>query len=152
MSNGPIENRKRAWFFVKVDPPSNAKDIAKRIYDNLGDLRQFDKKEGEYVDYVIIRADVVSGCTLFDIVVPVDANPDYALEEIKEAILAKTGREGITISEAQVTNHNPNPPHATFGYLTKSEFDEGRSAGVSEKDPEVFDLQSPYSPGSNAWG
>ncbi len=149
MSNSPINNRKRAWFLIKVEPRAYANTVAETIFNKFGD-KEFTEENAD--NFCVIRADVVSGCTLFDIIVPVDANPEIPFDDVKNEILNETGREGITISVSEVTHHYPNPPHATFGYVNEEEWVKGKEYGVSPADPDEPGLQSPYSPGANKWG
>ena len=150
MSNGTVENRKRAWFFIKVDPPSNAEGIANNIYINFIKDRDYVNQNAD--NFLIIRADVASGCSLFDIVVPVDAKHDFSLEEIKTILFDATPKEGVAISIAEVTKHSPITPHETYGYVSSEELQQGRLDGVDEKDPDKAGLQRPWSPGANKWG
>lgn len=150
MSNGSGENRKRAWFFIKVDPPSNAEGIADNIYNKF--IKDRDYVEQNADNFLIIRADVASGCSLFDIVVPVDANQAFSLKEIKTILFDATPKEGIAISIAEVTKHSPITPHETYGYVSGEEWQMGIDDGVNPDDPVEPGLQRPWSPGANKWG
>ena len=63
-----IENqeRSRAWFFIQVKKGAAPKKVANDIYTDHGGVRGGDH-------YVLVRADVVNGCPLGEIMASVDA-------------------------------------------------------------------------------
>ena len=141
------KKRTRAWFFIKVKSGANANTVAKAIYEKHGGTKGSNQ-------FVLVRADVVSGCTLGEIIASVDAiiddpqSPKKALIKAEEKIQKVTGVASTT--NALVSAHIPDPPHEAYGYVNKAEKVKGLEKGV--KDVNIAGRQSPYSPGSNKWG
>ena len=142
--------RARAYFIVKVEPGANAVEVANKIYGNLGGENSKDYEDR----FVVTRTDVVSGCTLGEIIVPVDAvildpdDPEAVLRDVEGRIEGYGGTAAIF--KAVVTAHHLYPPHDAYGYVTKEEMIAGQEDGIEEITH--AGLQSPRSPGPNAWG
>jgi hypothetical protein len=91
---------------------------------------------------------------LGEIIVPVDAvildpgDPEEVLREVEGRIEGFGGTAAIF--KAVVTAHHLYPPHDAYGYVTKAEMDAGKDTEIHEITHPG--LQSPRSPGPNAWG
>jgi len=149
MSGYSTKKRTRAWFFIKVKSGANANTVAKAIYEKHGGTKGGNQ-------FVLVRADVVSGCTLGEIIASVDAIDDpqsseKALKMAERNIQRVTGVDKTT--KALVSAHNPDPPHEAYGYVNEAEKVKGeKSKPKPVKDVKIAGRQSPYSPGSNKWG
>jgi len=146
MSPYSTKKRTRAWFFIKVKSDADVNTVAKNIYDNYGGTKGVNQ-------FVLVRADVVSGCKLGEIIASVDAidDPQSSVKALKKAeknIQSVTGVASTT--KAVVSGHNPDPPHEAYGYVNEAE----KNIGIKNKvkDVNIAGRQSPYSPGSNKWG
>ena len=143
------ENRTRAWFFIKVSSGANPDTVAKDIYDTYGGTKGQNH-------YVLVRADVVSGCALGEIIASVDSI-DKAINNFKGITKAERDIKKVTgvasASKAIVASHYPHPPHEAYGYVNEAEKIKGQQSKPKPvKDVTIAGLQSPYSPGSNKWG
>jgi hypothetical protein len=157
MSNNNDNNsdkpRVRAWFIIKVEPGTNAVEVAENIYNNLGGADHSEEFKNEFV---LIRSDVVSGCTLGEIIAPVDAvilepdDPEKILREVEGRIEALGGTAAIF--KAVVSAHTPKPPHDAYSYVTAIEKEAGEKLGIRPEDIPYAGFQKPRSPGPNAWG
>ena len=126
--------RVRGWVLIQADKP---KEFAQGLYEDLG------KVGGD--EYVLVRADVVEGHTLFNVIVPIDAASREALQGVAEMI----GNDyNVSFSIARVSVHNPKPPHDAHGFITARE----KALGSNPDDPCVDVGRFPKSPGHNAWG
>lgn len=153
MGESEFKGRLRSWFIIKVAPGADPKEVAANIYRNLGGQ---DHSE-EYQDiFLLVRADVVDGCTLGEIIAPVDAtigdeyDPEKNLRVVEELIEDLGGVAAIF--KATVSGHNPLPPHDAFGYVNQVEKDAGEELGIDPNEIRTAGLQRPRSPGPNKWG
>ena len=140
------KKRTRAWFFIKVKSGANANTVAKAIYEKHGGTKGSNQ-------FVLVRADVVSGCTLGEIIASVDAidDPQSSVKALKKAEKNIQSVAGVaSTTKAVVSAHNPDPSHEAYGYVNVAEKEKGIKKGV--KDVKIAGRQSPYSPGSNKWG
>lgn len=143
--------RKRAWVLLNVDN-EKAAQVAEALQRNLGLM-------GDDL-WVVVRADVVANLgnpsVDYNIVVPVDAQqgPDGepkethlldAIAEIEAKVKAAVG-DDYQIAVLSVTQHIPDPPHASHSYVTKPESDLSPDHSV-EVGRRKF-----ASPAENAWG
>ena len=91
---------------------------------------------------MLIRADIVD-YQPYNVVVPVDAESEEALQEVSEMIKDHPGvRETLIV---RVEKHIPYPPHKAHGYITQQEAD---LAGIEE----ARRGRQGASPGYNGWG
>ncbi len=122
--------RTRAWILVQADSPHNA---ARMLYNTLCD------EGGD--SYVVIRADVVD--YVYNVVIPVDAESQSALEAAHQRIVELTGATQTAI--LPVVHSIPFIPHDAQGYITPDEI----AAGHERK---LLPGRQHWSPGANAWG
>jgi hypothetical protein len=143
--------RKRAWVLLNVDN-KKAEEVAEALQRNLGLI-------GDDL-WVVVRADIVAdlgdASVDYNIVVPVDAQqgPDgepeethllVAIAKIEAEVKAVVG-DDYRIAVLSVTQHIPDPPHASHSYVTKPESDRSPDHSV-EVGRRKF-----ASPAENAWG
>jgi len=145
--------RARAYFIIQVGSRANAVDVAKNIYNNLGGQEHSEEFKDKFV---LIRADVVSGCTLGEIIATVDAvildpeDPEKELRDVESRIFELGG--AAAIFKAVVRVYTPEPPHDAFSYVNTNEKEAGEELGIRPEDIPYAGLQKPRSPGPNAWG
>jgi hypothetical protein len=100
-------------------------------------------------EYIIIRADVVQ-CEMesfardVNLIVPVDAASQTALDTVVQIIRDASGDRSPTV--AKVVSYFPDPPHRSHTFVTQTEFDKDP---VDEYRPPG---RHPKSPGRNGWG
>jgi hypothetical protein len=123
--------RVRAWVFVRAEEAPSAMQGLYRKLGHKGDDR-----------YVLIRADIVD-YRPYNVVVPVDAESEEALQEVSEMIKDHPGVSETLI--VRVEKHIPYPPHNAHGYIT------GQEADLS-RDEKVKHGRQGASPGYNGWG
>lgn len=124
--------RVRVWVLLKADGDPEA--AAARIWDTL--------KDDSCTNWLVVRADVVTGHDGYNIVVPVDAKDDDQLAKAIEAIERVGGVAAV--QQLKVVCHHPTPPHKALSFITVAE-----AAG----DPRIeTGLRIPKSPAENAWG
>ena len=136
----PEEMRVRAWLLFNVE---NAAGVAADIEENYVGFGENNEPIGGD-DYIVVRADVVTGGS-YNLVVPVDVVDDDKLEEV----LDDFGKELniVPAEQLKVDGHRPWPPHKAHCFLTGEEHEQG---GDYSQDFAVG--RNPRSPGSNAWG
>ena len=125
--------RVRAWVLVKsTNPAQTAGDIGAEY------TKGFD-------NYVIVRADVVTGADM-DVIVPVDVANEAALETVLDIIREAPGFTSLSV--ARVTSYNPAPPQQSHLFVTEAE--------LNADPPSRVDFpragRHPQSPGRNGWG
>ncbi|MGD2177417.1 MAG: hypothetical protein PVG71_06290 [Anaerolineae bacterium] len=124
--------RARAWVLVQAEDPEA---LAQELYEAEGHA-------GED-EYVVVRADVVTPFYGYNVVVPVDAQNEDALNVVREKIWERQG-----VSRSAVLNvkmHVPYPPQDANGFITEKEAEAGAE--------EVEKIGRQHaSPGLNAWG
>jgi len=122
--------RVRAWVLATATDAPQAAGALSAFFDQGGD------------DYVLVRADVVEGEA--NLIVPVDAASQAALDSVVAMIRDATGDSSPTV--ARVLSHNPDPPHRSYTFVTPGELDRDP---VDEYSPPG---RHPKSPGRNGWG
>ena len=122
--------RVRAWVMVKSADAIQAAEALSAYFTQGGD------------QYVLVRADVVEGEA--NLIVPVDAESQAALDTVVEIIRGATGDTSPIV--AKVVSHFPDPPHRAHTFVTE---DELRRDPVPEYTPHG---RHPKSPGRNGWG
>ena len=122
--------RVRAWVLAKSMDAAQAAQALSAYFTQGGD------------EYVLVRADVVEGEV--NLIVPVDAASQEALDGVLEIIRGATGDISPTV--ARVVSHFPDPPHRAHTFVTGDELDRDP---VDEYSPPG---RHPKSPGSNGWG
>ncbi len=133
MANRVAENeRVRAWLLVRAEDAPNS---MQGLYRKLG------HEGGKH--YVVIRADIVD-YQPYNVIVPVDAESEEALQEVSALIKGHPGVRETVI--ARVEKHIPFPPHDAHGYITQQELREGKDQTIKE-----YGRQG-ASPGYNGWG
>lgn len=132
MANQRAESeRVRAWVLVRAEEAPNAMQGLYRKLGHEGGQR-----------FVVIRADIVD-YQPYNVIVPVDAESEEALQEVSAKIKGHPGvRETVIV---RVEKHIPFPPHDAHGYITQQE------AGAG-KDKTVEHGRQGASPGYNGWG
>lgn len=133
MANRVAENeRVRAWLLVRAEDAPNS---MQGLYGQLG-------QKGDH-QYVVIRADIVD-YQPYNVMVPVDAESEEALQEVSAMIKGHPGvRETVIV---RVEKHIPFPPHDAHCYITEREWKEGRDQTIEEHG------RQGSSPGYNGWG
>ena len=128
--------RVRAWVLLQAE---SAETVAQALYEDLG-------HEGDD-EFVVVRADVVAGPSVFDynIIVPVDAESREMLNAVRDMIEERSEVHEAVIVE--VGQHVPYPPHDAHGYVTEHE----AAVGTKEVRPIPYGRQG-ASPGWNPWG
>lgn len=134
--------RSRVWIFGYT---ANREEIKNDVVDpSDGKFKKFFEAGGD--DYVIVRADMVDEFTVdtfkCNVVIPVDAENEDALQKAKTILNEKLGIE--THVDVKVIDHAPWPPHRAHGYITGNENEK-----LPDGDP---GRQAHKSPGSNKWG
>lgn len=123
--------RVRAWVFVWADNPER---WAQELYEALG------HEGGD--EYVLVRADVIESFYGYNIVVPVDARDQSALDSVVGMFPNPEAVKRMAVRKVEV--HNPYPPQDASGYVTEEE------AEVGEEEVKVG--RQDHSPGLNPWG
>jgi hypothetical protein len=124
-------DRVRVWVLLKArDPEKTAADI----WDTL--------KDDSCTNWLIVRADVVTGHSDYNIVVPVDANDDVQLNKAINFISAVPGVQ--VVQQLKVDSHHPTTPHKALSFITVAEAD--------GDDKIETGLRIPKSPAENPWG
>ena len=129
------QNRLRAWVFGRVEPEELRDRYKENQINGLGDDR-----------FVIVRADIVDHSD-YNVIIPVDAEDTYGLEEAVSVITDQLGVEIVATAQVVEDGHIPWPPHAAHGYITELEV----VALPIEQIPIKAGRQH-ASPGSNKWG
>ncbi len=134
---GTAGGRIRAWVLGKSEEPEETAKAIGQLIDDEMVKAPANRRE----DLIIVRADVVQG--EYDIVVPVDAASEQALETALKMIVDAGLSDPMTL---RVQTHNPKPPHAASTFVTAAEL---RAHPAQEFTPPG---RHPKSPGRNAWG
>ncbi|MBM3122523.1 MAG: hypothetical protein FJZ97_10135 [Chloroflexi bacterium] len=125
-----VWSRRRGYAGFRVDNPREAAERVSALFTQGGD------------DYVVIRADVVSGCDV-NLIVPIDAAEEVwsnALALVERAVGQPAARVCI------VTSYLPAVPQQAHCFVTE---DEHRQFPLHEYSPPG---RHPKSPGANPWG
>jgi len=127
----------RAWVLIRVESPEAA---AGELFGTFGYPAQ--RQDDPWVKSVMVRADVVD--YHYNIVIPVDAESQGALQDTVCAIQKQTGATEMAV--LRVTAHFPEPPHDADGYITQAEAD-------LYMDTDTMRVgRQKNSPGMNPWG
>jgi hypothetical protein len=135
-------DRVRAWVLLRVaEPHSAAAMFDKRDRSGRGLLTEGGDQ------YVVVRADVVEGSSVYNLVVPIDAQDEAGLSAAIHALSSKLGAQPEQTMILRVVSHYPKVPHNAHSFVTPKEL-KGKPA--PEFDPPG--RHWPKSPGANPWG
>src|SRR4030065_228634 len=109
-------DRVRAWVLLRVaEPYSVAEKFEKRNRSGRGLMTEGGDQ------YVVVRADVVEGGNVFNLVVPIDAQDEAGLAAAIEALSTRAGAQPEQTLILRVVSHYPRLPHNAHSFVTPRE-------------------------------
>ena len=140
-------DRARAWILLQVkEPAAVLAEIEKPRGPSDGQPNMGLLSWGGS-DIVIIRADRVEGDGGWNLVIPVDARNEWALNAAILELKAAAGNRLLAQAVLRVKEHHPAVPAAAHSYVTEAEVRKLRDPAFAQSK-----RHWPASPGANPWG
>jgi hypothetical protein len=139
--------RARAWVLLQVkDPKAVLAEIVKPRGPSQGTANMGLLSWGGE-DIVIVRADLVDGDCGWNLVIPVDARNEWALNIAILELTAAAGGHLVAQCVLRVQEHRPAVPSSAHSYVTPAEVKQLRDPAFAQSK-----RHWPASPGANPWG